>query len=132
MKNSEHIVFFDGVCGLCNSTVDFIIRRDKNKKLRFAPLQGITASEMLDEAQYKDLDSIVYLRKGRLSRKSTAVLLVLFDLGGAWKLISILFIFPRFLRDGFYAIVAKYRYKWFGKKESCRLPSAEERASFLD
>ncbi|MEZ4799056.1 MAG: DCC1-like thiol-disulfide oxidoreductase family protein [Flavobacteriales bacterium] len=132
MKNSEHIVFFDGVCGLCNTTVDFLIRKDKNRILKYAPLQGITAKERLSEAQYQDLDSIVYLRNGSLNRKSTAVLLILFDLGGAWKLISILFIFPRFIRDGVYSIVAKYRYKWFGKKETCRLPSPEERSSFLD
>lgn len=128
----ENIVFFDGVCHLCNSTVDFIILRDKKRKLYYAPLQGYAAKKLLSKVEYEDLDSIVFYSKGRRFVKSTAILKIMTSLGGLWSLMGVFYIFPRFFRDFVYAGVAKRRYHWFGKSESCRMPLPHERKLFLD
>lgn len=131
-ETPKHIVFFDGVCNLCNGAVDFIIRRDRKGIHRYAPLQGYTAKRILSQLETENMYSIVYYSNGERYVKSTAVLLIFFRLGGAWKLISVLFIFPRFIRDWVYDFVAKYRYRWFGMKESCRMPLPHEKKLFLD
>jgi predicted DCC family thiol-disulfide oxidoreductase YuxK len=131
---SEHpILFFDGVCNLCNSTIDFLIRRDQRRKLRYAPLQGETAVRLLGikEAGQGDPDSIVLLRKGRLSRRSGAVLRVLADLGGIWRLALLCLLVPWPLRDRGYKFIATHRYQWFGRRDTCRIPTLEERRLFL-
>lgn len=128
----DRIVFFDGVCGLCNKTVDFLIRTDKAKKLRYAPLQGYTAKRLLTKIQIENLESVVYYRDGKYLVSSTAVLRLLLDVGGLWKILSVFLILPAFVRNAVYFFIARRRYKWFGKSDTCRLPSAEERALFLD
>jgi predicted DCC family thiol-disulfide oxidoreductase YuxK len=134
------ILFFDGHCGLCNRFVDFLYLRDRRGLFRFAPLQGKTAT------LYVPLDavpeggpgeralaprSIVLWENGRIRRKSDAVLSVLAELGGAWRMASILRILPRFLRDALYDFVARNRYRWFGRRAACRLPTPGERVRFL-
>jgi predicted DCC family thiol-disulfide oxidoreductase YuxK len=128
----NRIVFFDGVCGLCNKTVDFLIQWDKEKNLRYAPLQGYTAKRLLSTMYIEDLDSVVYYRNGQYLVRSTAVLRLLLDVGGWWKLLSIFLILPAFVRDFVYYFIARRRYRWFGKRDACRMPSPEERALFLD
>jgi predicted DCC family thiol-disulfide oxidoreductase YuxK len=130
--DQSHIVFFDGVCGLCNRAVDFLLARNHKGVLRFSPLQGNTAKQKLEAAAFQNLDSIVYWREGKIYRKSSAILKIMNDLGGWGKLLVIFWIIPRFIRNFLYDVVAKNRYKWFGKKESCRMPTKEERAYFLD
>lgn len=126
------IIFFDGVCGLCNRTVDFLIRHDKERLFIFAPLQGETASKILATSLTDEPDTIVCKDGQKLYYKSEAVLHILIKIGGIWRLAALGYIVPKFIRDFFYDIVANNRYKVFGKKESCRLPSPEERKVFLD
>jgi predicted DCC family thiol-disulfide oxidoreductase YuxK len=126
------VVFFDGVCGLCNRFVDFVIRHDARGVFHFAPLQGETARECLDEADVRDLKTVVLLDGDGTYRKSTAVLHVLGRLGGFWRAVAaVLSLVPRPLRDVGYSWVARSRYAIFGKKETCRLPTPAERGRFL-
>lgn len=134
----ETIVFFDGYCGLCSEVVDFLIVRDRERKLRYSPLQGETAKTLLTESEREDLDTMILVRRGgdldaiQKLKKSDAALASLQDMGGFYgALASAGLIFPRFLRDSVYGLIAKNRYRIFGKRETCRLPSPEERALFL-
>lgn len=139
-SESEHrqpILFFDGVCGLCNRFVDFMLRADSQHRFRYAPLQGETARRLLgmdDEAEGRqavDPRSFIFLDTDRRFEQSHAVLHAMIRLGGAWRLIAVLYVFPRPLRDFVYRIVARNRYRWFGRREECRLPTPEERDRFL-
>ena len=129
--NSVPIIFFDGVCGLCNKSVDFIIRHDQKHIFSFAPLQGETAAKTLPPQDTANLDTLVLLDEKGLHYRSSAALRIAMRLGGALKLFSIFFIIPKFVRDPAYNLVAKNRYRIFGKKDSCRLPTPEERKFFL-
>ncbi len=123
------VLFFDGVCGLCNRTVDFVLKHDRRGSLRFAPLQGTTASERLNAIDRERLDSVVLQRNGAIFKKSSAVARLLWEMGGVWQLLGILlWLIPKPLRDLGYVIVAANRYRLFGQKETCRMPKPEERA----
>ncbi len=127
------VLFFDGVCGLCNSFVDFALRHDRNGRVLFAPLQGSTAATQLDTADTATLDTVVLLENGRTYKRSSAIARLLKQLGGIWSVLAwFLWVIPWPLRDLGYRVIAKTRYRLFGRKESCRIPSAEERARFLD
>jgi predicted DCC family thiol-disulfide oxidoreductase YuxK len=130
--DSHATVFFDGTCGLCNRWVDFLLKVDRRGVLRFAPLQGSTAREVLGEDQARKLDT-VYFRSadGRLDSRSTAVLRAMAASRNIFKLLLCFLFVPRFIRDRVYDVVAANRYAWFGKRETCRLPTPEERARFL-
>ena len=130
----QHIVLFDGVCNLCNGFVQFIIRHDKLERFHFGALQAAEAHELLKGSTIRpaDLDTVIYLRKGKALTRSTAALQILKDLGGAWSLTAVLFLVPPFLRDAVYRFVGNNRYGWFGKQESCMLPTAELRRRFLN
>jgi len=126
------IVFFDGVCGFCNASVNFLLNRDRNARLTFAPLQEETAREQLLPDDLAGLSSLVILRQGKVYRRSAAVVRVLWELGGIWGLLgTLLWLIPRPLRDLGYSFLARNRYRIRGKKETCRLPRPEERARFL-
>ncbi len=127
------LVFFDGLCGLCDRTVSFLVAKDRRRRLRFAPLQGKAALE-LSAAQRENLQSMVYWRRdGKVFERSAAVARALMAIGGAWAVAgAAMWLVPRPLRDAGYRVVASNRYQWFGKRETCRLPSVEERAVFLD
>lgn len=127
------IVFFDGVCGLCNSAVDFILAQDYAGVFRYAPIQGDTAARLLPPEQIVDMDSMVYRdRAGAMCTRSDAILRVGLELGGIWKPFALMgLVIPRPIRNAAYNLVAKNRYRWFGKKESCRMPTPEERKLFL-
>ena len=129
---SMNIIFFDGVCGLCNSTVNILISLDKNRKFHFAPLQGTTAQKLLGPSLVANLDSLILWEKGRVLKKYAAVMRILFSLGLPWSILWIFRLFPNFIGDLFYNAVAALRYKLFGKLETCRLPSLEEKDLFLD
>ena len=131
---NKRIVFFDGYCNLCNESVDFLIRRDKNRIFKYASLQGKEAEKLIPELK-NDVDSFVYYRinsKTEIFTKSTAALEVMRDLGGWRKIFLFFLIFPKTIRDKVYDFVAKRRYKWYGKRDTCRLPTPEERSLFLD
>lgn len=126
------ILYFDGVCGLCNRFVDWLIRHDREGRLRYAPLQGRTAAARLPAEDVAGLTTVVLERDGRLSRRSTAAIEAVAILGGPWLATSLLKTVPRPLRDGLYDWVARRRYGWFGRREVCRLPTEAERHLFLD
>lgn len=125
------IVFFDGVCGLCNRSVDFLLRVDKERKLRFTPIQGETALAHLPSERRENLDTIIFLHDNRFYFRSDAILMILRTLGGFWSVVVIAYVIPRGVRNWLYDRIASNRYRWFGKKDSCRLPTPQERASFL-
>ncbi|WP_155925813.1 thiol-disulfide oxidoreductase DCC family protein [Bacillus sp. UNC438CL73TsuS30] len=129
----ERIVLFDGVCNLCNHSVQFIIKRDVSRKFKFASLQGETGNRIITKyGLAPDLNSFVLIENDKVYMKSTAALRVCRELKGAWKLFAILMIIPTNSRDYIYDIIAKNRYTWFGKKNSCMLPSPELKKRFLD
>jgi len=132
-EDSPPILFFDGVCGLCNRSVDFIIKRDSERKFRFAPLQGETAKAELPADDLENLSTLILKTESGLYRRSSAVVRILWLLGGVWGLLgSLVWIIPLPLRNLGYRLVSVSRYSLFGKKESCRIPTPEERAQFLD
>lgn len=131
------VVLFDGVCNLCNSAVQFIIRRDPRAKLKFAPLDSPTARGLLGSAEFTGSlpDSIILVEGGpdsrRITTQSTAVLRIAKRLRGPWPLAYALIVIPKPLRDWAYRFIARNRYRWFGKRESCMLPTPELRDRFL-
>lgn len=133
LASADHpILFFDGVCGLCNASVDALRKRDRSGVLRFAPLQGETASRLLPQDDIRGLKSLVLVDSAGVHRRSAAVVCVLRHLGGRYRFYgALLRIIPRPLRDLGYRVVSRLRYRLFGKKETCRLPTPQEREQFL-
>jgi predicted DCC family thiol-disulfide oxidoreductase YuxK len=128
-----NIVYFDGVCNLCNSAVNFLIDQDKKGRLKFASLQSDAGKAMLHRAGLSELnyDSFILTKNGQLFQKSEAALEVVRLLGGGWRLLYGFKIFPRTWRDWLYTRVAQNRYRWFGKRTECRLPTPELQTRFL-
>ena len=130
----EHpILLFDGVCNLCNSTVQFVIRQDKHAAFRFASLQSEVGKNLLEEykVEEKNLNSVILIHKGHYYAYTDAVLEMLRLLGGFWQITYVFKLIPRVLRNSIYRFVAANRYRWFGKQESCWLPTAELKERFL-
>lgn len=125
------IVFFDGVCGLCNHFVNFLIQHDKKRRLLFSPLQGL-AIQKTKAAPFINEQTLVFIKEGHVFTRSKAAIESIASLGGLWKLSKLLLIVPRFIRDGVYYWIAKHRYQWFGKKAACRMPTPEEKTYFLE
>jgi predicted DCC family thiol-disulfide oxidoreductase YuxK len=127
------VVLFDGVCNLCAGTVQFLIRHDPEGRFRFAPLQSAVAQDLLAEhgLENHDLDSIVLIEGDETYVKSDAAIRIGVLLGGVYRLLGPTKYLPRFLRDTVYDLVAKYRYRVFGKRESCMMPTEENRRRFL-
>ena len=132
-EEQNSIVFFDGVCGLCNHAVNFLMSKDRRAVLKFAPLQGKTAENLVPDVVRHDLNTFVFANNGRLHFRSGAMARILMRIGGIWRILgAMLWLIPWPLRDVGYRIVAILRYRLFGKHESCRLPTPEERSRFLD
>jgi len=126
------IVLFDGVCNFCSDSVNFIIRHDTGNQFVFAPLQSEKGIELRAKYGIEDnIDSIVLIEDGRAFTRSTGALRIAKRLGGIWAVAYVLIIVPRPIRDYFYELFAKYRYRWFGRKDQCMLPTPEIRARFL-
>ena len=121
MINSDNILMFDGVCNLCSRLVQFINKRDKKAKLLFISLQSAYGQSLLRKfgLPSDDFDTVVYIRGDKYFLKSSAILHILKELGGIWKLFIIFIIIPGFIRDYIYKIIAKTRYKIFGRQDSC-------------
>ncbi len=131
-QDSQTIVFFDGVCHLCNGFVDFVIARDRHHRIFFAPLQGETAQRHLQSEDRLALESVVLVEGRKTYRRSQAVLRILFQLGGPWLLLGLAgSAVPSGLRDSIYNFIARNRLRWFGRREVCRLPSPGERGQLL-
>jgi predicted DCC family thiol-disulfide oxidoreductase YuxK len=129
----ERIVLFDGVCNFCNGAVNFIIRHDGEGRFKFAALQSDVGKDL--QTKYKvpsDVDSIVLIENEAAVLHSTAALQIARGLGGVWSLLYVFAIVPKPIRDSFYKLFAKYRYRIFGKKDVCMIPTPEVRERFLD
>jgi len=130
------VLFFDGVCNLCNASVDVMLRLDRRRRLRFASLQGRTATRLLGDRVEADAHgipgSMVLWHAGSIWTHSTAVIRSLALLGGAWRIASALLLVPRPLRDLIYRTVARHRYAWFGRRDTCRVPAPSESERLLD
>lgn len=131
-KNNK-IILFDGVCNLCNGAITFIIKREKKNQFKFATLQSEVAEKLLASypSENKILDSMVLIDDGKKFTKSSAALRIARYLSGAYPLLYGFMIIPKFIRDWVYSIVAKNRYKWFGKKDECMIPTPELKKKFL-
>lgn len=133
MENNNPILLFDGVCNLCNGAVQFIIKNDKNKRFRFATLQSEAGIELSKKygLPIDRMDTFVVIKKNKSYTRSTAALEVAKMLGSFWSLAYVFILVPPVIRDAIYNWVAKNRYSWFGKKESCMVPTPDLRERFL-
>ena len=124
---------FDGVCNLCNSSVNFIIDHDPKGHFKFAALQSDFGQEKLQELGFntEDFDSLVLLSGGKVYKKSSAALRIARRLSGLYPLLYIFMIIPPFIRHALYDVIARNRYKWWGKRDSCRMPTPELRSRFV-
>ena len=130
---THSIILFDGVCNLCNGAVNFVIKRDPGNVFKFTPLQEKQGVLLLKKhaIDAQKLDSIVLVENKKVYTKSSAALRIARKLSGLWPLFFVLLIIPSFIRDGVYDFIAKNRYKWFGKKEQCMIPTPGFREKFL-
>ncbi|MDY0779280.1 thiol-disulfide oxidoreductase DCC family protein [Tenacibaculum sp. IB213877] len=132
---NKKIILFDGVCNLCNHAVQKVIQFDKKNEFVFAALQSETGKKITDYLGIDTIktDSIVlYVPNQAYYTKSSAALKIMNELGFIWKLTQVFWVFPALLRDIIYDYIAKNRYKWFGKKKQCMIPTPELTAKFLD
>lgn len=129
----KKIILFDGVCNLCNNSVTFVIKRDKKDRFRFAALQEAAGQELIQKFGINPAvtDSIILIENGKAYIKSTAALRVARHLGGLYPLSYAFMIIPKFIRNWVYDYVARNRYKWYGKKDSCMIPTPELKSKFL-
>jgi predicted DCC family thiol-disulfide oxidoreductase YuxK len=135
MPNQPHkILLFDGVCNLCNNTVLFVIKRDRKKQIRFGAIQSQEGKKLLQrfgiDQQY--LGSLIFIDEGKVYLKSSGALRLSKYLSGLWPLLYALMVIPAFIRNPIYDFVAANRYKWFGKKEVCMIPTPELKSLFLN
>ena len=130
---THSIILFDGVCNLCNGAVNFVIKRDPRNVFKFTPLQEKQGVLLLKKhaVDTQKLDSIVLIENGIVYIKSSAALRIARKMSNLWPLFFVLLIIPSFIRDGVYDFIAKNRYKWFGKKEQCMIPTPGFREKFL-
>ena len=130
----DNIIFFDGVCNLCNKSINRLIKNDIKKKFKFASLQSDFAMSFVPDQMinHKNLDTILLYKKGQFYDRSNAVLNICKALGGGFNLFLIGYIVPRFIRDAMYRLVANNRYKWFGKEDQCMVPTDDLKDRFLE
>lgn len=130
----KKIIVFDGICNLCNNAINFVIKHDSKNVFQFATLQSETGKALLKKFNINpaETDSIILIAGDTYSVKSTAALHISKSLNAAYPLFFGFMIVPNFIRNAIYDYIAKNRYKWFGKKESCMIPTPELKAKFLD
>jgi predicted DCC family thiol-disulfide oxidoreductase YuxK len=135
LPNNKKIILFDGVCNMCNNSVTKVIKNDKKNKFLFAALQSENGNKIVSKLgiDISKTDSIILWEKeNSYDVKSTAIIKIMNDFGGFWSFTKLLWIFPESFRNLIYDFIAKNRYKWFGKKESCMMPTPQLKAKFLD
>ena len=127
------IILFDGVCNFCNSAVNFTLKRNTKAEIRFAPMQSEAGQKLLQQYNLPadDMESFVFIENGVAYKQSTAALKVCRHLRGLWPICYVFMIVPKFIRDGIYNWIAKNRYKWFGVKQACMIPTPEVKSRFL-
>jgi predicted DCC family thiol-disulfide oxidoreductase YuxK len=127
------IILFDGICNLCSGSVRFIIQRDPGREFKFASLQSEAGKQYIEQYNiHETIDSIVLVKDGKVYLESTAALKIASRLKWPWRIFGILLGVPKPVRDRLYKWIAKNRYKWFGRDESCMLPSKENRDRFIE
>ena len=133
LSKYPRIILFDGVCNFCDASIQRVLLNDKKKLFVMASLQSEVGQSLLHyfDLPSEDFNSFILIDEGNVYSKSSAALKVVGRLAWPWKLCLAAYLFPRFLRDMVYQLIAKNRYRWFGKKESCMLPSPEQRARFI-
>lgn len=134
-RTAQPLILFDGVCNLCQRSVQFVIRNDRHAVFRFASLQSAVAASLLEDFDYDDerLESVVLIDGGRLYRKSRAALHIARRLDKGWPLFFYLFFWvPSFVGDPIYSFIGRRRYRWFGKKDECWIPAPDISARFID
>ena len=133
MMQNNPVVLFDGVCNLCNSSVQFLIRKDRQARLRFASLQSEFGQAVLQKFNLpqNNFNSFVLLEGEKIYLRSSAALRITRYLGGFWRVFQIFWIVPPFIRNALYDLIARNRYKWFGKKTECMMPRPELKERFL-
>ena len=131
--NQQPVILFDGICKFCNSAVNFVIKRDKKRNIFFAPLQSETGQKLLQQYNLpqNDMESFVFIENEKAYTQSTAALKVCRYLKGLWPMCYGFIIVPKFIRDGIYSWIAKNRYKWFGVRQECMIPTPDVKERFL-
>ena len=131
--SDQRVILFDGVCNLCNSAIKFVLKRDTKSVFKFASLQSDVARKLLSDLEVSDtaLDTIVFIDQGNVYTRSTAALRVSKHLSGLWPLMTGFMIVPLFIRDWVYNLISKNRYRWFGKRDTCSIPSPDVENKFL-
>ncbi|MEH1008345.1 DCC1-like thiol-disulfide oxidoreductase family protein [Winogradskyella sp. ECml5-4] len=136
IPHNKQLILFDGVCNLCNSSVLYVIKRDKKNKFLFAPLQSDVGEEIIEKFNIDTVntDSILLYnpKNNTIKSKSSAAIHIAKHLGMPSNLLVVFFIVPTFIRNMVYSYIAKNRYKWYGKKEACMIPTPELKSKFLD
>ncbi|MBM7662388.1 putative DCC family thiol-disulfide oxidoreductase YuxK [Bacillus mesophilus] len=132
MKNA--VVYFDGECNLCNGAIQFLIRQDSSEKLLFASLQSKAGQQLLlsQQLEAEHFESMIFSKGRKIYFKSDAALAICGELGGTFNILRLFYIIPRPIRDYMYSVIAKNRYKWFGKRDQCMVPTPELRKRFLE
>ncbi len=130
---NNHIIIFDGVCNFCNDAVNFILKRDKHKRFLFTPMQSNFAKTLIEKSQNEkaDLDTIILIKDAVIFVRSEAALEIAKDIGGFWFLLRVLKLIPVPIRDYFYKVFANNRYKIFGRREVCMIPTQELKNRFI-
>ncbi len=128
------VILFDGVCNLCTGSVQFVIKHDSKHQFRFASLQSEFGQQVMTEFHLPttELGSFILLENGKIYTRSSGALRVTKKLNGGWPLLYVFMLVPAFIRNGIYNWVAKNRYKWFGKKEECWIPTKELNSLFIE
>lgn len=131
--NQQPVILFDGICNFCNNTVKFVIKRNKKANICFATLQSDAGQKLLQQyaLPLDDTKSFIFIENDRVYRQSTASLKVCRYLSGLWPLCYAFIIVPKFIRDGIYNWIARNRYKWFGVRKECMIPTPELKTRFL-
>lgn len=134
MNEANQVILFDGTCNLCNASVRFIIKRDPSAKFLFSTLQSDFGKQLLKNVGIEDVkyDSVILYKNGKVYKQSDAVLLIARQLSGLWSVFFVLIIFPRPIRNVVYNWIARNRYRWFGKRDMCMIPSPEIKHRFLN
>ena len=132
MEKQNPVILFDGVCNLCNGTVDFLLKRDRKKQFRYAALQSETGKTLIQKFHIpKQTDSVILIKLNKVYFESDAAIEITNMLPYPWKLGIIFQIIPKIIRNKIYRWVAKNRYRWFGKRKTCRIPTPEEKEFFM-
>jgi predicted DCC family thiol-disulfide oxidoreductase YuxK len=131
---TQPIILFDGICNFCNSAVNFSIKRNSKANILFAPMQSAAGKKLLQQYDLPldDMQSFIFIENGVVYKQSTAALRVCRHLKGLWPLCYGLIIIPKFIRDGIYNRIAKNRYKWFGIRQQCMIPTPDVKTRFLN